>query len=227
MSDFVDAGLPQRISVEVAESDPVVSVTGAVDSVIGTTLTLTVAADAVPGFEPGVKVHASYCDHTGLCQFDSEVVQVRPGDPTALVIDAPRHITTTQRRQHVRADVELEIACALLDRGAMSFLSAPGRVQNLGGGGLMMIIAPHETLTVGAKLALALPLPGGPPVMAVATIVDLAPPSEEDEPAVVRMAFNLIAPNDRDWIERFTYQKLGGKAPAKLWGAGKISPIPG
>jgi hypothetical protein len=138
-------------------------------------------------------------------------------------LEPPKQIRTTQRRRFVRANVEITIPVALLisDRKGMNFLSAPGEVANLGGGGLMMVIAAHPALKVGSKMALAIPAPGGDPVLAVGEAVQVVVPA--DGPATVRLKFTSIDAIERDRIERFSYRKLGGSAPAKLWAAGKIT----
>jgi hypothetical protein len=117
--------------------------------------------------------------------------------------------------------VELEIACALLDAEAMTFRSAPGEARSLGGGGLMMIIAAHPALVLGAELALAIPAPGGGPVMAIGRVVQSIP--QKDGTLQLRLAFSYIDAIGRDRIERFVYRRLGGSAPAKLWSSGKIT----
>jgi c-di-GMP-binding flagellar brake protein YcgR len=180
-------------------------------------------AATLEAFPSGTKVRGSYGDHSGFCRFDSEVISVTPGatteDPVTIRLVPPARIATTQRRRFVRAGVELRIACALLDRKAMTFLSAPGDVDNLGGGGLKMIIAAHKSLVVGSQLAMALPMPGTE-VLVLGRVVQLL--IEPDKPATVRVAFTSIDADDRERIERFAYRKVGGTAPAKLWASGKI-----
>jgi c-di-GMP-binding flagellar brake protein YcgR len=135
-------------------------------------------------------------------------------------LQPPTQVTTTQRRRFVRADVDLTIPCALLDGQAMTFLSAPGEVANLGGGGLMMVIARHPSLAVGSQLALALTVPGSDPILVLGRAVQVV---AEDGPATVRLAFTAIDGHDRERIERFVYRQLGGSPPAKLWSSGKIT----
>ncbi|HEX3426280.1 MAG TPA: PilZ domain-containing protein, partial [Acidimicrobiales bacterium] len=190
----------------------------------GLTLTVNDPA-AVASFPAGTLVRGSYGDHSGFCQFESEVAETTAGDtaeaPAVIRLVAPKQITTTQRRRHVRAPVDITIPCALLDARNMTFLSAPGDVANLGGGGLMMIIAAHPSLVVGSKLALAISIPGSDPILALGRTVDVV--ATPDGPATVRLAFTSIDAGDRERVERFAYRKLGGTAPAKLWASGKIT----
>jgi hypothetical protein len=226
MSDLLAEVFPERVELEVVDSLPPVRTMGAMASFSERGLTLLVNDPAVIGsFPPGTSVKGSYGDHSGFCQFETEVVEATPGDGAdaagVIRLVAPKHITTTQRRRYVRAGVDLTIPCALLDAKNMTFLSAPGDVSNLGGGGLMMIIAAHPSLKVGSKLALALSLPGSDPILALGRAVDVV--TEPDQPATVRLAFTAIDADDRERVERFAYRKLGGSAPAKLWAAGKIT----
>src|SRR5206468_3507383 len=144
----------------------------------------------------------SYGDHSGFCQFDSEVWESLAGatdaDPGVIRVLPPTQIVTTQRRRFVRAAVEVEIACALLDTKAMAFRSAPGEVRNLGGGGLMMIIAAHPALKEGSELALAIPAPGGGPVLALGRTIEAVP--TPDGPLQLRLAFTTIDPIGRERI---------------------------
>jgi hypothetical protein len=228
MSDLQAEVFPERVELEILDSAPSVKTMGAMASFSERGLTLHVAdAGIISSFPTGTLVKGSYGDHSGFCQFESEVVEAvagaGPGDPGVIRLVAPRQITTTQRRRYVRADVEITIPCALLDAKNMTFLSAPGDVANLGGGGLMMIIAAHPSLVVGSKLAMALSIPGSDTILALGRTVhvELTP----DGPAAVRLAFISIDSDDRERIERYAYRKLGGTAPAKLWASGKITSI--
>ncbi len=211
---------------QAANRVPPVTTMGAMASFSERGLTLMVTdPGAIEAFPQGTRVRASYGDHSGFCQFESEVVEAAAGggegEPGVIRLQPPGRVTTTQRRRFVRADVDMTIPVALLDGKAMTFLSAPGDVANLGGGGLMMIIAAHPSLKVGSKLALALTVPGGDPVLAVGRTVQVL--VGEDGPATVRLAFTSIDAAERDRIERFVYRRLGGTAPAKLWASGKIT----
>lgn len=230
MSDLQAEVFPERVELEVLDSEPPMTLMCRMSSFSERGVTLLAETGAVGEFPAGTKVRASYGDHSGFCQFTSEVVSVTPGPPApeggnegAVLVRvlAPTRVTTTQRRRYVRSDVELEIACALLDSKAMTFRAAPGEVRNLGGGGLMMIIAAHPSLVVGAELALAIPAPGGDPVLTVGRVVQALP--QPEGPVQLRMAFTYIDAIGRDRIERFVYRRLGGSAPAKLWSSGKIT----
>jgi hypothetical protein len=228
MSDLPAEIFPERVELEILESDPPVTAMCAMASFSDRGITLITADDAVvASFPAGTKVHGSYGDHSGFCQFDSEVGEssagAAKGDPGIIRVLPPTQIITTQRRRYVRSAVEVEIACALLDSKAMAFRSAPGEVRNLGGGGLMMIIAAHPSLTKGSELALAIPAPGGGPVLALARTVEAVP--TPDGPLQLRLAFTSIDPIGRERIERFVYRRTGGNAPAKLWATGKITMI--
>ena len=236
MSDLQAEVFPERVELEVLDSDPPMTLMCRMSSFSERGVTLLAETGAIDAFPTGTTVRASYGDHSGFCQFTSEVVSVAPAPPAAKGVDgvvggekgavlirvrAPTRVTTTQRRRYVRSDVELEIACALLDSKAMTFRAAPGEVRNLGGGGLMMIIAAHPSLVLGAELALAIPAPGGDPVLAVGRVVQAVP--QPEGPVQLRMAFTYIDAIGRDRIERFVYRRLGGSAPAKLWSSGKIT----
>ncbi len=217
---------PERVELEVVDSAPPVKTTGAMSSFSDRGLTLTVTDQAaVQAFPAGTLVRGSYGDHSGFCQFETEVDEATAGDtadaPTIIRLVPPKQITTTQRRRYVRADVDITIPCALLDVKNMTFLSAPGDVANLGGGGLMMVIAAHPSLKVGSKLALAISIPGSDPILALGRTVYVT--KQADGPATVRLAFTSIDAGDRERVERFAYRKLGGTAPAKLWASGKIT----
>jgi len=230
MSDLKAEIFPERVELELLDSEPPVTSMCAMSSFSERGITLmagagAASAAAVKAFPAGTKVRGSYGDHSGYCQFESEVVEVIPGateaDPAVIRVLPPKQVTTTQRRRHVRSDVEIAIACSLLDETAMTFRSAPGEVRNLGGGGMMMIIAAHPALVLGAQLAVAIPAPGGGPVLAVGRIVQVEP--DPDGPLRLRLAFTYIDDIGRDRIERFVYRRLGGSAPAKLWATGKIT----
>jgi Tfp pilus assembly protein PilZ len=75
----------------------------------------------------------------------------------------------------------------------------------------------------GASLTMALTVPTQPTILVLTTVVDVVPPESEDEPAVVRVKFTLLASDDRERIERFVHRQMGGSAPAKLWSPGKIT----
>jgi c-di-GMP-binding flagellar brake protein YcgR len=226
MSDLQAEVFPERVELEVIDSVPPVTTMGAMASFSERGLTLTVTDPAaIAAFPAATLVRASYGDHSGFCQFDSSVVEATPsaapGGLGVIRLEPPKQVTTTQRRRFVRADVDLTIPVALLDGKAMTFLSAPGEVGNLGGGGLMMIIAAHPSLKVGSKLAVAITVPGGDAVLALGRTVQVV--VGQEGPATVRLAFTSIDATDRDRIERFVYRKLGGTAPAKLWASGKIT----
>jgi hypothetical protein len=230
MSDLQAELFPEHVElVRVDEygedSEPRVTAMGAMVSFSDRGLALRVNEAAIlEAFPSGSKVRGSYGDHSGFCRFDSEVISVTAGataeDPVTIRLVTPARITTTQRRRYVRAGVEVRIACALLDHKAMTFLSAPGDVDNLGGGGLKMVIAAHKSLVVGSQLAMAIPMPGTNGVLVLGRVVQLL--LEPDKPATVRVAFTSIDADDRERIERFAYRKVGGTAPAKLWASGKI-----
>lgn len=226
MSDLLAEVFPERVQLEAIETEPLISTIGAMVSFSERGLTLRVTdPGASEAFPAGTKVLGRYGDHSGLCQFESEVIESIPGataeEPSIIRLVAPARISTTQRRRYVRAEVDVTIPCALLDGKKMTFLSAPGQVTSLGGGGLRMIIVAHPSLVVGAKLALAIPVPGGDPVVVLGRAVQVV--LEADGPATVRLGFTSIDAVDRDRIERFAYRKVGGTAPAKLWAAGKIT----
>jgi c-di-GMP-binding flagellar brake protein YcgR len=226
MSDIKAELFPERVEIEVIDGEPRVTTMGAMLSFSERGLVLRVDdSAAVAAFPSGTKVRGSYGDHSGFCRFDSEVVEssagATPEEPSLIRLEPPARISTTQRRRYVRAGVELTIPVALLDTKQMTFLSAPGDVANLGGGGLMMIIAAHPSLVVGSKLALAIPIPGSDPVLALGRTVQVV--LEPGKPATVRLAFTSIDAGDRERIERFAYRKVGGTAPAKLWASGKIT----
>ncbi|HEX3425262.1 MAG TPA: PilZ domain-containing protein [Acidimicrobiales bacterium] len=226
MSDLQAEVFPDRVELEVVESEPPLRTMAAMASLSDRGLTLLVDdLGAVEAFPPGTQVHGSYGDHSGFCQFDSLVISMEPstdeGRPAVMRLEAPARITTTQRRRFVRADVDITIPVALLNGKAMTFISAPGDVHNLGGGGLMMVIAAHPALQVGSKLALAITVPGGDPVVVLARAVQVL--IDGDGPATVRVAFTSLEAADKDRIERFAYRALGGSAPAKLWASGKIT----
>lgn len=232
MSDLKAEIFPERVQLEILDSDPPVAAMCAMSSFSERGITLlagpgAAAGAAVAAFPAGTKVRASYGDHSGYCQFVSEVVESTVGatDADAAVIRVlpPTQVSTTQRRRHVRSDVEIAIACSLLDEKNMNFLSAPGEVRSLGGGGLMMVIAAHPALIVGSQLALAIPAPGGGPVLALGRTVQVEP--DPDGPLRLRLAFTFIDDVGRDRIERFVYRRLGGSAPAKLWASGKITQL--
>lgn len=227
MSDLQAEVFPDRVELEVVESEPPLRTMASMASLSDRGLTLLVDdVGAVEAFPQGTRVHGSYGDHSGFCQFDTSVISMAPpaadGQPAVMRLEAPARITTTQRRRFVRADVDLTIPVALLNAKAMTFISAPGEVHNLGGGGLMMVIAAHPALTLGSKLALAITVPGGDPVVVLARAVQVL--TEDDGPATVRVAFSSLDAADKDRIERFAYRALGGSAPAKLWASGKITP---
>ncbi|HEX3538897.1 MAG TPA: PilZ domain-containing protein [Acidimicrobiales bacterium] len=230
MSDLPAEVFPERVELEVQDSDPPVTLMCRMSSFSERGVILVAETGAADAFPAGTRVRASYGDHSGFCQFVSEVVSAVPapwategGENVAVLVRvlAPTRVSTTQRRRYVRSDVEVEIACALLDRPAMTFRAAPGEVRNLGGGGLMMVIAAHPSLVVGAELALAIPAPGGDPVLALGRVVQALP--QPEGPVQLRMAFTSIDAVGRDRIERFVYRRLGGSAPAKLWSSGKIT----
>lgn len=186
----------------------------------------TTDADAAAALTAGTKLRASYGDHSGLCRFDSVVVAVRPGEPTVVVIEPPQRIEIEQRRRFVRAEVDLPVACALLDTtGEPTFVAAIGNVGNLGAGGLRMVIGAHPALVKGAAMSLALELPGQPVLVMLARVVDVTGPYFEDGEVIVRLAFTMVESDDRERLERFVYRKLGGIAPAKTYSAGKITQI--
>jgi hypothetical protein len=243
MSDLQAEVFPERVELEVLDSDPPVTLLCRMSSFSDRGVSLIAETGTIESFPAGTKVRASYGDHSGFCQFTSEVIASpsSPSSPSAssspssssssssdasdsgslIRVLAPTRVSTTQRRRHVRSDVEIEIACALVDEKAMTFRAAPGEARNMGGGGLMMIIAAHPSLVVGAELALAIPAPGGGPVLAVGRVVQVVPQAEG--PLQLRLAFTYIDAIGRDRIERFVYRRLGGSAPAKLWSTGKIT----
>ena len=229
MSDVVQAEVfPEHVEIEVLDSEPAVTAMCAMANFSDRGLTLTTPdASIIDSFPRGTKVRGSYGDPSGFCQFESEVVEAvagaNEGDPYVIRLVPPARVKTTQRRRHVRSAVDVTIAVALLDGPNMSFLSAPGNVKNMGGGGLMMIIAAHPSLKVGSVLALAIPAPGGDPVLALARTVQVVP--DPEGPAQLRVAFTAIDPVGRDRIERFVYRQQGGRAPAQLWASGKITRI--
>jgi len=225
MSDLQAEVFPERVELVAIDDEPAATTIGAMASFSDRGLVLKVSdAGAVEAFPAGTRVRGRYGDHSGLCQFETEVASSSPGattgDPGTIRLVPPARITTTQRRRYVRAEVSIAVAVALLDRKAMTFLSAPGDVDSLGGGGLKMIIAAHRSLVVGSQLALAIPLLGTEGVMVLGRVVQLLVPA--DGPATVRIGFTSIDPDDRERVERFAYRKVGGTAPAKLWAAGKI-----
>jgi c-di-GMP-binding flagellar brake protein YcgR len=226
MSDLQAEVFPESVELVTVDNVPVARTMGAMASFSERGLTLRVIdPDAIANFPNGTKVTGSYADHSGFCRFESEVVEVTAGatadDPGFIRLVPPAQITTTQRRRYVRADVDLTVPCALLDAKNMTFLSAPGNVINLGGGGLRMIIAAHPSLVVGSKLALALSLPGSDPILVLGRTVHVV--MEPDTTATIRLAFTSLDAGDRERVERFAYRKVGGAAPAKLWASGKIT----
>lgn len=225
MSDLQAEVFPERVELVTIDTEPEASTIGAMASFSDRAMTLKVTgAGAVAAFPAGTIVRGTYGDHSGLCQFETTVLESAPGatpeDPGTIRLVPPKRISTTQRRRFVRAEVDVTIACALLDRKGFTFLSAPGDVDNLGGGGLKMVIAAHPSLTVGSRLALAIPMPGTDGVLALGRIVQIV--VAPGGPATVRLAFTSIDAEDRDRVERFAYRKVGGTAPAKLWASGKI-----
>jgi len=225
MSDLQAEVFPERVELEVLDSEPPITTLCRMSSFSERGVTLIPDDGAIEAFAVGTKVRASYGDHSGFCQFASEVIEAAPGatenDPAVIRVLAPERVSTTQRRRFVRSDVEIEIACALVDKKAMTFRSAPGEARSLGGGGVMIIIAAHPSLVLGAELALAIPAPGGDPVVAIGRVVQAVP--QADGTLQLRLAFSYIDAVGRDRIERFVYRRLGGSAPAKLWGSGKIT----
>jgi c-di-GMP-binding flagellar brake protein YcgR len=225
MSDLLAEVFPERVELEILDREPPVTKICRMSSFSDRGVTLIADDGAIADFPAGTKIKASYGDHSGFCQFASEVVETRdgaePGDPAMIRVLAPVRIATTQRRRYVRSDVEIEVACALVDKKAMTFRSAPGEARSLGGGGMMMIIAAHPSLVLGAELALAIPAPGGDPVVAIGQIVQSVP--KDDGTLQLRLAFSYVDAVGRERIERFVYRRVGGTAPAKLWASGKIT----
>jgi hypothetical protein len=226
MSDLQAELFPKRVSLTVLDCEPSVTVVGAVAafSERGLTLTLT-DPQAIDAFFEGSRVHAGYGDPSGFCEFDSEVVEVSPGADAGaggtIRLRAPTQVRTTQRRRTVRADVELTAPCALFDDAGPAFRTAPSEVRSLSGGGLMMIIAAHPALRVGSSITVALPLPGGEPVVAFGRVVELV--NRSDSTATVRLAFTALEGPSRERVERFVFRRLGGPTPAKLWTTGKLT----
>ena len=70
-------------------------------------------------------------------------------------------------------------------------------------------------------MALAFYLPGSDPILVLGRVVQLA--LDPEGPATVRLAFTSIDADSRERVERYSYRKLGGTAPAKLWSSGKIT----
>src|SRR5580704_13520254 len=170
MTDLKAEVFPERVELIAIDDEPAATTIGAMSSFTERGLVLKVTdPGAVEAFPAGTRVRGRYGDHSGLCQFETEVASSAPGatagDPGTIRLVPPARISTTQRRRYVRAEVNITVAVALLDRKAMTFLSAPGVVDSLGGGGLKMIIAAHRSLVVGSKLALAIPLIGTEEVM--------------------------------------------------------------
>ena len=224
MSDLPAEVFPERIELEIPDREPPVTMMCRMSSFTDRGVTLIPLDGGFDSFPVGTLVRASYGDHSGFCQFASEVIDAVDASeerPAVIRVAAPARITTTQRRRYVRSNVELEIACALLDSKAMTFRSAPGEARNLGGGGLMLIIAAHPALVLGAELALAIPAPGGGPVLAIGRTVQVEP--QGDGTLQLRLAFAYVDDIGRDRIERFVYRRVGGNAPAKLWASGKIT----
>lgn len=224
MSDLPAEVFPERIELEIPEREPPIKILCRMSSFSERGVTLVPLDGGFESFPVGTLVRASYGDHSGFCQFASEVIEaVAPSEerPAVIRVSAPARIITTQRRRYVRSQVEIEVACALLDTKAMTFRSAPGEARNLGGGGLMLMIAAHPALVLGAELALAIPAPGGGPVLAIGRTVQVEP--NDDGTLQLRLAFAYIDDIGRDRIERFVYRRVGGNAPAKLWASGKIT----
>ncbi|MDQ1359098.1 MAG: hypothetical protein QOE07_2329 [Acidimicrobiaceae bacterium] len=226
MSDLLAEVFPERVELEVVDSEPRVTTMGAMAAFTDRGLILTVAdAGAIESFPTGTKVRGSYGDHSGFCQFVTEVVETQASDspdaPGIIRLQPPKQISTTQRRRFVRADVDMTIPCALLDSKNQAFLSAPGEVSNLGGGGLKMVIAAHPSLVEGSKLALAFFLPGSDPILVLGRVVQVT--VDPEGPATIRLAFTSIDADSRERVERYAYRKLGGTAAAKLWSSGKIT----
>lgn len=225
MSDLPAEVFPERIELEIPDREPPITIMCRMASFTERGVSMIPLDGGFDSFPVGTLVRASYGDHSGFCQFASEVIEAvaatEEGAPAIIRVSAPKRVTTTQRRRYVRSDVEIEIACALLDSKAMTFRSAPGEARSLGGGGVMMIIAAHPSLVVGAELALAIPAPGGGPVLAIGRTVQVEP--QDDGTLQLRLAFAYIDDIGRDRIERFVYRRVGGTAPAKLWASGKIT----
>ncbi|MDP9074861.1 MAG: PilZ domain-containing protein [Actinomycetota bacterium] len=217
--------IPKQLTVQILDdTDAPPALAATIKSFDDTTLILALSGPgAGAGVEVGAAINVGYPDHAGFCEFESKVLEVLPGEPDLLSIEPARQTKTIQRRRHIRADVDMPVACALLDPEAMSFMGASGEIGNLGGGGLMMYIRWHPALIVGASLTMALTVPTQPTILALTKVVDVVEPESDDEPAVVRVAFSLLSSDDGERIERFVYRQLGGSAPAKLWSPGKLT----
>ena len=220
--------IPKQLTVQIVDdTDHPVTLAATIKTFDDTTLILALSGPgAAAGVEVGAEINVGYPDHAGFCEFDSKILEVRPGDPDLLSVEPAHKTKTTQRRRYIRADVEMPVSCALLDTEAMSFMGAGGTIGNLGGGGLMMYIRYHPALVIGASLTMALTVPTQPTILVLTKVVDVVEPESEDEPAVVRVKFTLLESDDRERIERFVYRQMGGSAPAKLWSPGKIKTTP-
>lgn len=241
MSDFRPATGPQRVTVEILDgTDPHVTLKGIFQPpedailegyfqpVVDPNVTIVLnGPGGSAGVVAGTSIRVGYGDYSGYHEFDSTVVEVSEGDPGELVIEPAHHLTTVQRRGFIRADVDLPVACALLDQEEMVFLRATGTIGNLGGGGLAMAIGAAEILVEGALLALAMTLPTSKatPVLALAKVVNVEFPESDDDEAIVRMKFTQIGAEEKDLVERYVYRTLGGGTPAKLWTKGKVTQI--
>ncbi len=231
MDDSDSTGLPEQVwlQVVVGDSEMPATYTMGVQGLDEHGFSVTTTdAEAMAALTPGTALRASYGDHSGLCRFDSVVVSQTAGEPTIVVIDPPRKIAIEQRRRFVRAEVDMPVACALLDASdEPTFVAAIGNVGNLGAGGLRMAIGNHPALVKGATMSLALDLVGAgqPVVVMLARVVDVTGPYFEDGEVIVRLVFTMVESDDRERLERFVYRKLGGIAPAKTYSAGKITQI--
>jgi c-di-GMP-binding flagellar brake protein YcgR len=195
--------------------------------VVDPNVTVVLSAGSPADLAAGTSLRVGYGDYAGYHEFDSTVVEAHAGEPAEVVIEPARNLTTVQRRGAIRADVDLPVACALLDQDEMMFLRATGTIGNLGGGGLAMAIGAAEILVEGALLALAMTLPTSKasPVLALAKVVAVELPDSDDDEAIVRMRFTQIGAEERDLVERYVYRTLGGGMPAKLWTKGKLTQL--
>lgn len=196
-------GVDQAVTVEIEQRGERRTIHARVRSITERGLLL-VPTEHGPVVEPGTPVAVTYFDRSGLYRFEADVIRQAEQGERSMQLTAPERLTRTQRRQYVRLDLQIPVACVVVDEATGALTPLDARSGDVGGGGMRLIAA--EPVAEGAQIVLSFVLPRQPAVVAVAKVVVCEP--RPDGTAVVRAAFHVISEQDRERIVGYVFDEL-------------------
>lgn len=131
--------------------------------------------------------------------FDTEFLELKPGEAPILVVKRPVKIESSSRRRYFRCDVRLPFSYFLRNK------EYKGEVTNLSAGGLFVLTEPDPALVPGARIACKLFLPKiATPFLFVAKIVNTR---RLDKTQGIALSFQQLNKDFQAQITRYLFQQ--------------------